>query len=419
MSEYVDDLLSRRKNSLPVDNVFRFKCLLRFKNNIPKTLTNYKIIHIAGSKGKGSTAFYLSCMLQHLNRKTLLFTSPHLIDIRERFSYENRTLDDVMWHKSLHWLQEQEKILQIRLSFFDAMTILCFYIASQLPIDTLILETGLGGTWDATNICKPNITIITPIELEHTSILGDTIEAITQEKAGIIKDHTPIFMSSQSPQAESIIRKKAISCNAPLFSYKDFIHITRDDLIKNNALDFFYQGKEYHAIFPTPLITLADNALLSLIVTQYLYSHENIIYLWIKTIPHCFFPGRYQQIQSQPTPIILDGSHTTESLNKTSSTFYKQYQHRKRLLIFGCAQDKDFITMQQSFIYFDTIYLVNIKHTPNKMKEYASKTNLPYYDDLALLLTTISTTNFSEEQAILLTGSLYLVGEALTFYQAR
>ncbi|NIZ41074.1 cyanophycin synthetase [Entomospira entomophila] len=416
MSQYLEDLLSRKKNSLQQDNTTRFYHLAQIKKRIPMPKTPYQTIHIAGSKGKGSTAFYTSSILCKLQHNTLLFTSPHLIDIRERFLHNHQLISRDVWDNSLLWLESQEKSLQLRLSFFDAMTILCFYLASQLAIDVLILETGLGGRWDATNICDPSVIVITPIELEHTEILGNTISAIAQEKAGIMKHHIPIFMSNQHPEAEAVIRQKASDCHAQLYSYQEYITITQNNLIKDNSLSFRYKNEEHQITLPTPLITLAENAILSLMILDYLYPNHQITSLGKEVLANCYFPGRYQKLQLKTTSIILDGSHTVESLRKTSETFSKQYNDKERILIFGCAQDKNFIAMQQFFEAFHTIYFVNIQYSQNQMDMHAKTMQIPYYHDLSLLLSELDNQS-NHDKVILLTGSLYLVAEALSFYR--
>jgi len=166
-----------------------------------------KTIHIAGTNGKGSVAHLLASYFQELGLKTGLFTSPHLIDYRERIKINGK---DISEEKVIAFFAKyQEKMAKISPSFFEMTTILALDTFAEENVDIAIIETGLGGRLDATNILSPTLSVITNISLEHTKMLGNTLSEIAYEKAGIIKENTPIVIGEFHPETFPIFEKTA------------------------------------------------------------------------------------------------------------------------------------------------------------------------------------------------------------------
>jgi dihydrofolate synthase/folylpolyglutamate synthase len=174
-----------------------------------------KAIHVAGTNGKGSVAHLLASYFQELGWKTGLFTSPHLIDFRERIKINGAMLSE---QNVIDFFEKYNKqIAEIEPSFFEITTILAFDFFANENVDIAIIEVGLGGRLDATNILSPILSVITNISLDHTKLLGNSLPEIAYEKAGIIKENTPVVIGEYHPETFSVFEKIARSKNAPLF----------------------------------------------------------------------------------------------------------------------------------------------------------------------------------------------------------
>jgi len=179
-----------------------------------------KTIHIAGTNGKGSVAHLLASYFQELGLKTGLFTSPHLIDYRERIKINGKEISEEK--VIVFFAKYQKKMAEISPSFFEMTTILAFDTFAEENVDIAIIETGLGGRLDATNILSPTLSVITNISLEHTKMLGNTLSEIAYEKAGIIKENTPIVIGEFHPETFPIFEKTAKQKDAPLFLSEEY-----------------------------------------------------------------------------------------------------------------------------------------------------------------------------------------------------
>ena len=200
---------------LGLENTIKF---LEHLGNPQKFL---KAIHVAGSNGKGSTASFIASILQESGYKTGLYTSPHFVKFNERIVINGEQIDD---EYIAGFVEEHEKYIdENELTFFEVTTAIAFKYFREMKTDYCVIETGLGGRLDATNVLNPLAVVITTISLEHTNILGNTIEQIASEKAAIIKDGVKVFTGILEKEAEGIIEQKCKEMNSQLFPLKDFI----------------------------------------------------------------------------------------------------------------------------------------------------------------------------------------------------
>ena len=204
MYDEIVDRLNRISQFAPSTGVERGRRVLRNCGNPEKDL---KIIHVAGTNGKGSTCAYIAQILQSNGYKTGLFTSPHLVDIRERIKINGQMISKSDFEEAYNAV---ENCRTQELAYFDYMLVMAMYYFKKQVVDYVVMETGLGGRLDATNaIENPVISVITTISLEHASILGDTVEKIAAEKAGIIKQGTPVVLSGVVKEAARVIKSRA------------------------------------------------------------------------------------------------------------------------------------------------------------------------------------------------------------------
>ena len=289
-----------------------------------------RCIQIAGTNGKGSVSALISNALSLLGYKVGLYTSPHLIHLNERiringFSIQNKNIDCII-NKYKTAIEKNES------SFFEVMTMLAFTYFVNEKVDIAILETGLGGRFDSVTACKPDATVFTPISMDHNEILGDTIEKITYEKAGIIKKNTPIFSSKQNEKVKKILNIQAKFHNAS-------IHFCK----YNNSFKLkFLKGKHQE-----------ENAQLAYDVVKNLFNINN--QKLKKNILKTKWPGRYQVLKKSPY-IIFDVGHNQEGINVFLNENKKEKIIGKKYLIIVLQNRKNIEkTSKKINVMFDQI----------------------------------------------------------------
>jgi len=193
-------------------NLNNIEAICSFLGNPEKQI---KTIHVAGSNGKGSTSHMLASVLQEAGYKVGLYTSPHLVDFRERIKING---EEITEQKVIEFVEEfQPKLAEIRPSFFEWTVGLAFYHFKHQGTDINVIETGLGGRLDSTNVIEPIVSVITNISLEHTTILGDTLELIATEKAGIIKPNCPVVIGKTQIETKEIFTQKALENKSNIY----------------------------------------------------------------------------------------------------------------------------------------------------------------------------------------------------------
>ena len=198
-----------------------------------------KTIHIAGTNGKGSTAAMIQAMLRESGLKVGLYTSPHLIRFNERIRINGLPIPD---EYIIEFMARFKSVIDaVKATFFEATTVLAFHYFSNQEVDVAVIETGLGGRLDSTNVIDPELTIITSIDLDHQQLLGETLIDIAVEKAGIIKKQTPVLVCSQKPEAMDVIRKKSKESNSPIIYSND----PKNIIIDHHSTGFELDKKPY------------------------------------------------------------------------------------------------------------------------------------------------------------------------------
>lgn len=308
-----------------------------------------RVIHTAGSKGKGSTSVLLASALSQNGWKTGLYTSPHVLHYRERIQIDSSPLEDQKYIDCISSIKEK---LDIRLpgrtepTTFELLTLLAFQLFKEENCDFCVIETGLGGRLDATNAVKPEASVLTPIELEHTQWLGDTLEAIAGEKAGIIKPDTPVFSAPQKAEVESVFRRKASEQNAPFKILNEQIK-NIDSTVSSEGTSYtieYRDGRNVVGKLRLPGHIQAWNAALALSVLTTLYPEVDES-IWLEGFAKANLPGRMEILSKDPL-IVLDGSHTPRSVTLALESFYSiSNENADKILLFACQDDKDAETM--------------------------------------------------------------------------
>ena len=396
--KYIDLSLNRLHNLL--------KKLGSPHKNLPPT------IHIAGTNGKGSTLSFIKNILQNNNYSVHTYTSPHLEKFNERININNKQVNTKTLLSSLEYVKEVNKNKPI--TFFEITTAVAFVLFSKYKADFLILETGLGGRLDATNIIQEKlVSIITAIGIDHEEFLGNTIKKITMEKLGIIKNSKNIVIAKQNKEVDSFIYKKLKNLNNVYYFNRDYEFKT----INKKQFIFKFQKNEKTITRPSLQgFHQIENASTALTTAMLLKENNYQIKLSSlgRSIYNTKWPGRIEKIKFKNKFIIFDGSHNLSGAEKLSEYLRENYIQPD--VIFGMLNNKkayEFLSILKNNIA--TIYPIKI---PDEKNAYTQKEI--YNISKELKLNTVIKKNLmninkllmnNSNKYILVTGSLYLVGK--------
>ncbi|MBX3008022.1 MAG: bifunctional folylpolyglutamate synthase/dihydrofolate synthase [Melioribacteraceae bacterium] len=308
--------------------------LLEFIGNPHKKLNAF---HIAGSNGKGSTASFIASILQESGFRVGLYTSPHIERFNERIRINGITISDEYISKFVervnHFIEEKKA------TFFEITTALAFQYFNDEDVDYCVIETGLGGRLDATNVLDPIASIITTISLEHTNILGDSIEKIAYEKGGIIKPTKPVFVGLLEENAIVEIKKICAKNKSEMFQVSETLEVNKDySRLSLPAYDY--------TIYSTPLKGdyQRANCALAILAVNFLVQQatsKNITNGILNVLQNSGIMCRYEVYNDYPK-VIFDASHNVESISAFLREFEKEKgNYRKVTLIFGIMKDKN------------------------------------------------------------------------------
>ncbi|MCE5223727.1 bifunctional folylpolyglutamate synthase/dihydrofolate synthase [bacterium] len=384
---------------------------------------DFRWVHVAGTKGKGSTCVFLANILVEAKYKVGLFLSPHLCSPNERISLQLDPISQENIEKTSRILDEVLQRLSIHdISFFEYWTALALLIFRENHVDIAIIETGLGGRLDATNaIQNPLLSVITLIGRDHTDRLGFTVEEIAREKAGIIRQNTPVLSACQLPAVEEILKTTAIRHHSKYYSiYTDYdISFEKGNGFepgKMNLISYLsgmaYTGLEISLIGKHQL----QNASLALSATEILAKKgfcvdERIIREGLKK---AFLPGRMERISYQNRTILLDGAHNPESFQALKEALSERFPERKFNVLFGSLKTK---------LYAENIQILSgiaskIWLTP--IPGHDSVTSTEEFNTFGQIIFSLNSSKetvlstFIQQSdpgdILIVTGSLYLVG---------
>ena len=304
-----------------------------FKKDLTNTikLTNYlaephkkfKSIHVAGTNGKGSTSHMLASILQEAGYKVGLYTSPHLKDFRERIRINGNMVSKQF---VIGFIKRNKAFLeQNNLSFFEMTVGMAFDYFSKKNVDIAVIEVGLGGRLDSTNIITPEVAVITNIGYDHMQMLGDTLEKIAAEKAGIIKPNIPVVIGETQQETKAVFLEKSNRLNSKIFF--------ADQLIKDNLVSDLKGSYQVHNI------KTATQTIQVLKDSNFNISQSHLKKGLLNVVKNTNLQGRWQMLQSQPT-IICDTAHNKEGLTVVMQQL-QDVSFNKLHIVFGVVSDKD------------------------------------------------------------------------------
>ncbi len=385
-----------------------------------------RIIHVAGTNGKGSVCAYMRSILETAGKRVAVFTSPHLVDVRERFMIDGKMISKEAFYEAfqviynlLNW-EEIEAGEGYHPTFFEYMFFIAMLVFKETTPDYCILETGLGGRLDATNaVSRKELCVITHLSLEHTEYLGNTLEAIAGEKAGIMAEHTPVVFWDTAAETTSVIAKKAKQLSAQCYpvSKKDYVLLK----IKNKIIDFSYISR-YDYNIRINLNTIAqyqmENSSLALRAIEVLDQERQIDVQSRKLgIEKCFWAGRMEEVLPN---VFVDGAHNEDGVRAFLETVQEDGCSHGRKLLFSVVSDKDYVTMLHKIAQsglFESITLARLENyrgaslaeMEGSLKT-VSDARISSYECVKDALHAVLAEK-KEQERVYIVGSLYLVGE--------
>ncbi len=391
-----------------------------------------KLIHVAGSNGKGSVCAYLSSILTTAGRQTGLFISPHLVEINERFQLNQQPVSNAVFLEAFEAVMKlvQELCRECPDSFahptfFELLFLMGIWIFDQSHMEYVVLETGLGGRFDATNVIeKPLVSVITSISLEHTEYLGDTYEQIAGEKAGIIKEGCPVVYDATRADVEAAILKKAAQMHAKPYAIRPDMYKI---LMNTQKTIDFSMDTGYYLPMNVCISSVAEyqimNACEAVTAAHVLdigLTEEDIH----RGMERMHWQGRMETILPG---VILDGAHNDSGVEEFVKTARKFQKDTKVTILFSCVKEKDYEGMIRTIcsnITFDSVVVTEVDSDRRVPAEELGQIFRRYTDQMVTEISSIQEAfdvalERKDEGILFCVGSLYLVGSLKMIIRSR
>ena len=391
-----------------------------------------KVIHIGGTNGKGSTIAFLKNMLEKMGLKVGVFSSPYLIHYTDQISINGKSIPEARLEAIMadyEFLLEGEKVADLQgTTEFEIITAIAYDYFATEKVDVAIMEVGMGGLLDSTNVCQPILTGITTIGLDHVALLGDTLEAIAEQKAGIVKQGIPLVTGGIAPEALAVIDHMAEAKHAPRLAYgKDYQVRHQESVVAGEIFD--YTSSVRQGRFQTGLLGLhqIENAGMAIALLdtfcqedgQELASND----LVAQALKETRWPGRLEVVSSEPL-MILDGAHNPHAIKALLNTLQERFADYHKEILFTCIKTKALEDMldllesvpnsQLTLTCFDDSRATD----ENVLKETAKSRNLNYQSWQEFLEQKM--TEDEEKKTVrLVTGSLYFLSQVRAYLMER
>jgi dihydrofolate synthase/folylpolyglutamate synthase len=401
-------------DSLNVDTMrFGLTAITDLLSRLGNPQNSYKIILIAGTNGKGSTAAMTSSILCSAGYKVGLYTSPHLVDVRERIVINGKKISLKEFNRTIAYVKDKKVHL---VTYFVFLTAVAYVYFQRQKVDIAVLEVGLGGRLDATNVCKPMVSIITNIAFDHIDYLGNTLDSIAREKAGIIKQKGVCITAAKQKKVLEVLKNVCLRRRAKLYCLNSDIKIKKQ---KDGFLN--YQGL-YRNLKNLKIPLQGDhqlsNAALALAAIELCTKKgfniaDTAIYAGLK---NTHWEARLEVLQNQPL-FLLDGAHNPAGISVLCRSLKKDFSYRRLILIFGALADKDYSQMLQKIVPLASIIILTQLKTKravpvNDIMETVKKMGYPAIVTENVKQAIERAQALAKKQDLICaTGSFYLAGE--------
>lgn len=391
-----------------------------------------KLIHVAGSNGKGSVCAYLSSILTTAGRQTGLFTSPHLVEINERFQLNQQPVSDDLFLEAFKAVMGQVQSLLKECpdrfshpTFFELLFLMGIYIFDKSHMEYVVLETGLGGRFDATNVIeKPLVSVITSISLEHTEYLGDTCELIAGEKAGIIKEGCPVIYDGTRKDVERVILEKAAEMHAKAYAIRPDMYKI---LMNTQKTIDFLMDTGYYLPMEISISSVAEYQIMNACEAA-AAAHVLDPELTEEDIRRGMEQMRWQGRMETVLPgVILDGAHNDSGVEEFVKTARRFQKDTKVTILFSCVKEKDYEGMIRTIcenLSFDSVVVTEVDSDRKVPAEELSQifrkyTKQPVAEYPSVLEAFDAALERKDGGILFCVGSLYLVGSLKRIIRSR
>ena len=391
-----------------------------------------KVIHIGGTNGKGSTITFLKNMLVKLGLRVGVFSSPYLIHYTDQISINGKSISEVKLEALMadyESLLEGEKSAVLQgTTEFEIITALAYDYFAAEKVDVAIMEVGMGGLLDSTNVCQPVLTGITTIGLDHVALLGDTVEAIAEQKAGIIKQGIPLVTGRIAPEALAVIDRIAEGKDAPRIVYgTDYQVRYQESVVTGEAFD--YTSAVRQACFQTGLLGLhqIENAGMAIALLDTFCQEDGRELasndLLAQALEETRWPGRLEIVSRDPL-MILDGAHNPHAIKALLATLQERFADYRKEILFTCIKTKaleDMLDLLETLsnTKITLTHFEDSRATDEKvLKEMADSRNLNYQSWQEFLDKKLSE-NEEKKTVRIITGSLYFLAQVRTYLMER
>lgn len=392
-----------------------------------------KVIHIGGTNGKGSTIAFLKNMLENLGMRVGVFSSPYLIHYTDQISINGESIPEARLEALMadyQTLLEGEAATSLEgTTEFEIITAIAYdYFASE-QVDVAIMEVGMGGLLDSTNVCQPILTGITTIGLDHVALLGDTLEAIAEQKAGIIKQGIPLVTGRIAPEALAVIDSIAVAKNAPILAYgKDYQVSHQESVVIGEIFD--YTSSIRQGRFQTGLLGLhqIENAGMAIALLDTFCQEDGRELasndLVSQALEETRWPGRLEVVSRDPL-MILDGAHNPHAIKALVATLQERFAGYHKEILFTCIKTKALEDMldlleeipdtELTLTHFDDSRATD----ESVLKEAAKSRNLSYQGWQDFLEQKLTDKKEEKQTVRIVTGSLYFLSQVRAYLMER
>ncbi|MFF0432142.1 bifunctional folylpolyglutamate synthase/dihydrofolate synthase [Streptomyces sp. NPDC004327] len=396
----------------------------------------YPSIHITGTNGKTSTARMIEALLGAFDLRTGRYTSPHVQTITERISLDGAPIDPERFVETYRDIAPMVELVdereEYRLSFFEVLTAMAYAAFADAPVDAAVVEVGMGGTWDATNVIDASVAVVTPIDLDHTDRLGETTGEIAGEKSGIIKQGATVVLAQQPVDAAQVLLKKAVEVDATVAREgMEFGVVSREVAVGGQLLTLRGLGGEYPEVFlPLYGAHQAHNAAVALAAVEAFFGigAEHARTLDIDTIRRAFAqvasPGRLEVVRKSPT-VVLDAAHNPHGARATADGITESFGFSRLIGVVATSSDKDARGLLEAFepIFAEVVITANSNPRSTDVDELAALAVEVFGEDRVVVEPRLddaleAAITLAEEEGefggagVLVTGSIFTVGDA-------
>lgn len=396
------------------------------------------VIQITGTNGKGSTAIIIDALLRACGLRTGRFSSPHLVDITERICIDGGQVDadrfDDAWEEIAFYVAmvDGQRIDGVQMTFFEVITGMAYAIFADAPVDVMIMEVGLGGTWDATSVAEPVVSVICPIDFDHMSILGHSIEQIAGEKAGIIKTGSVAVIADQRPDAERVLVERCLQVGATIRQEgRDFMLLDRRPAVGGQVIRLEAGSGPVGELF-LPLFGrhMANNAVLAVAAVEALLGRGLAPDVLAHGLDAVRAPARLEVVHTEPT-IIVDTCHNPHGARATMEAVDEAFEVRPLIAVVAMMADKDVeavLTILESRV--DQVICTRVSSTSRAMvvDELAELAEDVFGSERvhraetvpeAIALAVRLAEDAGPDAGVLVAGSVYLAGEVKALLASR